>query len=315
MRCAFRRAFCPGLFTSDTRLFRCPSVLVKRRTLGTSAALVWICSGRPLSATEKRGLVCYTRRHLRTISHRVREFRVFCSKALTKRIGRLGFALVLVFSLPAFLLDAQDESQAPQTAPMGEPRVSFAHPVACPFPARIFAWSKPARGRAWVSWTDENGHFDLPGLPLGHYRIEVSQLGFDNATQEFDLGEDSGHDSSDAEGCFACGDRGCGDSGPKSKPNCLQAAGTPPNSATNANAGARADATLRRRQPQSQGQVRAAAGRRIAPQAISGRWRRARRHRQKARMARQRRAALRRAPEVRGRADKAWAGGAAVSSR
>jgi len=47
-------------------------------------------------------------------------------------------------------------------------------------------------GRAWISWTDENGRFDLPGLPRGHYRIEVSQLGFENATQEFDLSEAAG---------------------------------------------------------------------------------------------------------------------------
>jgi hypothetical protein len=42
-------------------------------------------------------------------------------------------------------------------------------------------------GKAWVSWTDENGKFDLPGLPVGHYRIELSQLGFAPATKEIDL--------------------------------------------------------------------------------------------------------------------------------
>jgi hypothetical protein len=36
-----------------------------------------------------------------------------------------------------------------------------------------------ASGHAWVSWTDENGKFDLPGLPPGKYHIEVEQLGFD----------------------------------------------------------------------------------------------------------------------------------------
>jgi hypothetical protein len=42
-------------------------------------------------------------------------------------------------------------------------------------------------GKAWVSWTDENGKFDLPGLPSGHYRIEVSQLGFAAAIKEIEL--------------------------------------------------------------------------------------------------------------------------------
>jgi carboxypeptidase family protein len=45
--------------------------------------------------------------------------------------------------------------------------------------------------KAWVSWTDENGKFDLPGLPSGHYRVEVSQLGFATATREFDLTAES----------------------------------------------------------------------------------------------------------------------------
>ncbi len=33
-------------------------------------------------------------------------------------------------------------------------------------------------GKAWVSWTDENGKFEFPALPTGHYRVEISQLGF-----------------------------------------------------------------------------------------------------------------------------------------
>ncbi len=46
-------------------------------------------------------------------------------------------------------------------------------------------------GKAWVSWTDENGKFDLPGLASGHYRVEVSQLGFVTATKEIDLAQNS----------------------------------------------------------------------------------------------------------------------------
>ncbi len=46
-------------------------------------------------------------------------------------------------------------------------------------------------GKAWVSWTDENGKFDLPGMPSGHYRVEVSQIGFATATREFDLTAES----------------------------------------------------------------------------------------------------------------------------
>ena len=107
-------------------------------------------------------------------------------------MGRLAFALLLVFSLPALLLSAQDESQAPQTAPSGRATGDVRTSGGVPIPGANLRLIETSTGRAWISWTDENGHFDLPGLPLGHYRIEVSQLGFDNATQEFDLGETPG---------------------------------------------------------------------------------------------------------------------------
>lgn len=38
-----------------------------------------------------------------------------------------------------------------------------------------------------MSWTDENGRFDLPGLPAGKYRVEVEQLGFERAAVEATL--------------------------------------------------------------------------------------------------------------------------------
>jgi len=43
-------------------------------------------------------------------------------------------------------------------------------------------------GRAWLTWTDENGKFIFPALPAGHYRVEVSQLGFETLSKELDLG-------------------------------------------------------------------------------------------------------------------------------
>ena len=42
-------------------------------------------------------------------------------------------------------------------------------------------------GKAWVTWTDEDGKFEFPALPAGHFRVEVSQLGFAPATNEVDL--------------------------------------------------------------------------------------------------------------------------------
>lgn len=40
-------------------------------------------------------------------------------------------------------------------------------------------------GHAWLSWTDDEGKFALPGLPAGKYRIDVQQLGFESATLEY----------------------------------------------------------------------------------------------------------------------------------
>src|SRR5271170_691206 len=31
--------------------------------------------------------------------------------------------------------------------------------------------------QAWVTWTDEAGKFQFPGLPAGNYRVEASQIG------------------------------------------------------------------------------------------------------------------------------------------
>jgi len=53
-----------------------------------------------------------------------------------------------------------------------------------PVPAATIAITNLATNQAWVSWTNDNGEFELPGLPPGRYRIEVQQLGFDTLTSE-----------------------------------------------------------------------------------------------------------------------------------
>ena len=42
-------------------------------------------------------------------------------------------------------------------------------------------------GKAWVTWTDENGKFEVPGLPEGLFRIEAQQLGFATTAAEVAL--------------------------------------------------------------------------------------------------------------------------------
>jgi trimeric autotransporter adhesin len=105
---------------------------------------------------------------------------------------RLGFAASLLFLFlflsSAFRLGAQDAPASPQTPPTGTAAGVVRTSEGVGVPGATLRLVETASGRAWVTWTDENGHFDLPALPQGHYRIEVSQLGFDDATQEFDLG-------------------------------------------------------------------------------------------------------------------------------
>ncbi len=42
-------------------------------------------------------------------------------------------------------------------------------------------------GKAWITWADDHGEYQFPALPEGHYRVEVSQLGFVSTTKEIDL--------------------------------------------------------------------------------------------------------------------------------
>jgi hypothetical protein len=42
-------------------------------------------------------------------------------------------------------------------------------------------------GKAWMTTSDENGDFALPGLPPGRYRIEARQLGLGTASEEVEL--------------------------------------------------------------------------------------------------------------------------------
>jgi trimeric autotransporter adhesin len=56
-----------------------------------------------------------------------------------------------------------------------------------PIPGSTIRITEAASGKAWITWTDEDGQFKFPALPAGHYRVEISQLGFAPATQEADL--------------------------------------------------------------------------------------------------------------------------------
>src|SRR5579863_7103881 len=47
--------------------------------------------------------------------------------------------------------------------------------------------TETSSGKAWVTWTEEDGKFKFPALPAGHFHAEISELGFAPTTQEVDL--------------------------------------------------------------------------------------------------------------------------------
>ncbi len=63
-------------------------------------------------------------------------------------------------------------------------------PDGTPIPGATLRIIQPDTGQTYITWSDEKGNFDLRSIPVGHYRIEASQLGFEDAKQEFDLSTD-----------------------------------------------------------------------------------------------------------------------------
>ena len=60
-------------------------------------------------------------------------------------------------------------------------------PDGVPVPSAIVRLTNTDANKTWVSWTDESGKFDFPGLVAGHFRIEVSQIGFAKSSTEVQL--------------------------------------------------------------------------------------------------------------------------------
>ncbi len=107
---------------------------------------------------------------------------LFVKKAAPKIVCLLG--LLPILHVPA---GAQTSSAAGPGAPAfaraaGTVRTAQGLPV----PGATVRLVELSSGRAWLSWTDENGKFELP-LPAGRYRVEAEQLGFEPASKEIVL--------------------------------------------------------------------------------------------------------------------------------
>jgi hypothetical protein len=99
---------------------------------------------------------------------------------------------LLVASLSVFLavfcsrLAAQDNPDA--NAPADSQLAGIVRaPDGTGIPGTTLRVIQTSSGKAWVTWTDENGKFEFPALPAGHFRVEISQIGFAPLTKEIDL--------------------------------------------------------------------------------------------------------------------------------
>jgi hypothetical protein len=101
---------------------------------------------------------------------------------LARRFAVL-FALIAVFGLSLAAQETPDANAPSDLRLTGVVRTAGGIPV----PDATLRAIQTSSGKAWVSWTDENGKFEFPALPPGHYRVEISQLGFAPATRETDL--------------------------------------------------------------------------------------------------------------------------------
>jgi hypothetical protein len=91
--------------------------------------------------------------------------------------------LLAVFGVPLAAQDNPDANAPADSQLAGTVRA----PDGTAVPGATLRVIQTSTGKAWVTWTDENGKFEFPALPTGHYRVESSQIGFAPATKEIDL--------------------------------------------------------------------------------------------------------------------------------
>jgi Carboxypeptidase regulatory-like domain len=92
-------------------------------------------------------------------------------------------AIIISTGIGVLAQDAPQQDMSSGVRLAGQIRTAGGIPV----PGATVRVIQTSSGRAWISWTDENGKFELPSLPEGHYQLEATQLGFAPATKEFDL--------------------------------------------------------------------------------------------------------------------------------
>jgi len=136
--------------------------------------------------------------NVKSLLHLVRRF-LFRNAATSRRLTRqFACALVLLLvSASANLAQETDRNASAQTEPSNtqvatsqaqSPMVIVRGTVRMTsgthVPGATVRLTNVQSNKSWVTWTDDSGKFEIPGLPPGSYRMEVSQLGFAPASQE-----------------------------------------------------------------------------------------------------------------------------------
>ena len=102
------------------------------------------------------------------------------------RLARWLACCLVLFAAFVVPLAAQDNSDA--NAPADSQLAGGVRtPDGTAIPGTTVRVIQTSTGKAWLTWTDEEGKFEFPALPAGHFRVEISQLGFAPATNEIDL--------------------------------------------------------------------------------------------------------------------------------
>ena len=103
-----------------------------------------------------------------------------------RRVAVLLAGLLLLLAAFGFPLAAQDnpDDNAPADSQLAG---TVRAPDGTAVPGATLRVIQTSTGKAWVTWTDENGKFEFPALPASHFRAEISQIGFAPASKEIDL--------------------------------------------------------------------------------------------------------------------------------
>jgi hypothetical protein len=100
-----------------------------------------------------------------------------------KRIFAVLITILLAVSAAGAATQGAQEATPAKVRVAGMVRTAEKIPV----PGATVRLIQVSSGQGWVSWTDENGKYEFPGLPTGRYRIEVQQMGFEAANVEAEI--------------------------------------------------------------------------------------------------------------------------------